>query len=1500
MGIRCWLGFLAACFSIMLFATNGARADDVPSNRQYSPVIFYYGETAYGSASARVHYQNTQKWYLWSDQAAYCASMPVYQTTGWGYLISMSYVPATSPYVGGGLSANMYCVTPQPLPNGAIPMWFTYGFFWLCPEGYTRDYGHPNEHPRACYYDPPPPPVDPDQTPGIPDSPDATPPEPDIEAPAEPAPPEPLPLLPSPDSDQPMPGSDGGSGGSSTSCDGTVGDPINTAHGNKFDVITDYAVAGQSPLRFIRYYDSKMPASGRMGANWRHHYERHIETVSGTQVKLRRQDGKAYAFTLADGQWLTTGNVALRLQSSASGAGWHVTTAQGDTEYYDANGRLTQITARNGMSQSLAYANDGTLASVTDNHGRQLRFGHDTEGRLVTVTDPANHVYRYTYDVSGNLSTRQTPDGRTVTYLYENPSFPHALTGVVDGNGIRIDTTRYDSNGRAYSSETGNGADKLTIAYGENDAPSVTDASNVTHGYSYVLLQGVLKTTGMTRSCPTCGTVARHFERDAHGNIVSRTDYNGIRTTYQYDPVRHLEISRTEAAGTAEQRTVTTEWHLTLTVPVKITEPGRVTAMHYDSSGNMTTLSVTDASTQEVRTWSYAYGDFGLLASRTLPAGERIDYAYDANGWLTTATTSTGRVTRYADHDANGRVGKITYSSGKAVTFAYDEVGRVLARSETVVDSSRESANWLQQLLGWLLQLFGLGSPAVDAVGESGMAQTHYAYDASGLLTDITLPDGATLHYEYDASYRLILLRDALGNTVRIIRDPYGKPMETRVTDGAGTLARLVQRSHDALGRLAAVQGSNGQQLTQLYDEEGYLREQVNALGQRQSRQRDALYRTTALTDADSQTTGLEFDALDHLAAVTDARGNRTVYGRNAFGEAVTEQSPDRGTLVRGYEQGRLMQSTDARGITHSFAYDADGRLVRQAGPRATATYGYDEGEFGQGRLTSIDDPSGSTRYRYNSQGLVTEKTSLVHGTRLRVSYGYTLGGQLKEVVTPGQQRLQYRYDSAGRLSDVRVNGQPFLGQFQFGASGITGWTWANGDQRHEVRDLDGRITQITSGNALARSYGYDLANRLTSLQDSKAGINDLYSYDATGRLIRQQGAATTISYQYDAVGNRTQKQSQQGNSTTTTGYVHDPLSNRLLSETTGNKTTSYTYLPSGQISRAGTATYSYNDEGRLTEAKGSKTVRSRYNALGQRVRKQGSDTLLFAYDEAGRLLGEYLPGGLVVREYIWLGNRLVGLLSAQFPGVVLQVHTDHLGTPRAVSQNRTVLWRWEGEAFGNSQPNEQVAGLLRKLTLPLRFPGQYYDGETGLYYNYFRDYSPATGRYVQSDPIGLRGGVNTFGYAYASPLMGTDPLGLDTYSFAFGGNSTAGKGYGGQAGTFITTGGAAGDIDVGAFVTDSETVGMGGGIGFGFDYWTGGRETFDGQAVTNTLCVFGLCGSSHQDQSGNYIGWGVSIGGDSGGGTVPGGSFTHSNDTTRSVTARDLAERLRNWLGCD
>jgi RHS repeat-associated protein len=264
---------------------------------------------------------------------------------------------------------------------------------------------------------------------------------------------------------------------------------------------------------------------------------------------------------------------------------------------------------------------------------------------------------------------------------------------------------------------------------------------------------------------------------------------------------------------------------------------------------------------------------------------------------------------------------------------------------------------------------------------------------------------------------------------------------------------------------------------------------------------------------------------------------------------------------------------------------------------------------------------------------------------------------------------------------------------------------------------------------------------------------------------------------------------------------ITSPAARRLRTGTQRRRGTSR--HAAGHLTSEGTfAAHTYDAAGRRTGTTDNGVTWSyAYNALGQRLKKASpSSVRLFAYDEAGRLLGEYDAAGKLVQEIVWLDDIPVASLrlpagASSGPAEVFYIHADHLNTPRRISRptDNMVMWQWEPEPFGHALPNENPAGA-GPFVFNLRFPGQYFDAESGLFYNYFRDYDPSTGRYVQSDPIGLAGGINTYTYVGGNPISFIDPSGL---------NPAAGATLGGMVGG-----------PVGAVV--------GGVIGLGVGLWIG------------------------------------------------------------------------------
>jgi len=319
--------------------------------------------------------------------------------------------------------------------------------------------------------------------------------------------------------------------------------------------------------------------------------------------------------------------------------------------------------------------------------------------------------------------------------------------------------------------------------------------------------------------------------------------------------------------------------------------------------------------------------------------------------------------------------------------------------------------------------------------------------------------------------------------------------------------------------------------------------------------------------------------------------------------------------------------------------------------------------------------------------------------------------------------------------------------------------------------DLDYRASEVsdkTSGSMslMDLAYGHDAANDVKTIADNVTAANDqTLGYDVLNRLTTGTGNYTSYVWGYDKVGNLTSLKI----GTTTTNYGYASGTNRLSSigstSVATNANGNVTSIPPANGTAA--ATFGYNVANRLNSVTGTALAISNivYDGFGQRFSKQdpGSNPNLYSYDLSGHLLEENDNGS--VTDYIYLNGQPLGIfVPGGTTGTLYYVHNDRLGTPQLVT-NSAQASAWSTTYLPYGTTGTIVSGITQNL----RFPGQYSDVETGFYYNLYRDYMPNLGRYLESDPVGLEGGVNSYAYVWARPESLADPSGLCPTTCSYG-----------------------------------------------------------------------------------------------------------------------------------
>ena len=1070
-----------------------------------------------------------------------------------------------------------------------------------------------------------------------------------------------------------------------------LGNPINPGTGVacKVEDSVDYVgtANGQTLDRLKRTYSSLATSAppGSFGRIWRHSFDRRIQWQGSNTVLAVRHDGRILFFELVNNAWTPDADVSDRLVRLVDGGGnhlgWEYVNADSDEhEIYDTSGRLLKVSTRSGLTQTLAYSDGtatpprggviegtttalpaGSLLRAIGPYGRELGFSYDQKLRTSQVTDSAGGITRYTYNADGMLSSATFPDGAVRTYLYNEPantagrSLPTALTGITDENGARFATYKYDSSGRAISTEHAGGVERVTLTYGTNTTAEI-DAIGTQRTYAFQSTVGVAKNTALTQPDGSDGGSAGNATTyDANGNVASRTDFNGNRTNYAYDPARNVETSRTEglAAGggvTPQTRTITTEWHPTFRLPTRIAEPLRITTDVYDTEGTQcgargglcsrSIQATTDATGAQglsgtpsgaPRTWTYTYNANGSPLTIKGPRTDVSDvttYTYytdnDADagkrGNVATITNAAGHLTSITAYNAYGQPTTIIDANGMTITLAYDARQRLTSRN-------------------------------------SGGEITTYAYDSVGQLTKVRLPDGSFLSYTYDAAHRLTGMQDNLGNSVTYTLDVMGNRTLEQVFDPANALAQQRSRVYNNLNRLFRELGAQNQTTTYTYDNQGNVVSVKDPLNNITANQYDALNRLKQVTDPNLGVTQYAYNGLDALTQVSDPRSLVTGYTVDGLGNLTQQSSQDTGTAVNTYDAaGNLLTQTDAKGQVTAYAYDALNRVTLITfNDGSKQTYAYDQGANAKGRLSSITETNAASAvtnqiaYAYDVHGRVTSETRTVGGVQYLLAYAYDSAGRLTGLTYPSGRTVTYAFDPLGRVNQVTTTKdsqshvvvssvlyQPF--------GGVKGYTLGNSQVYSRSLDLDGRISSYTLGPQ-SFGLGYDAASRIQFISEFANPANaNTYDYDGLDRLTQAVTPSTPYAYSYDAVGNRMSRSA--GTSTDT--YAYSSSSNRIASIQTSSGPRSFVFDANGSTTADGQNTYAYDPRGRMVQATSSLGATAyQVNALGQRVRKTNSlgDTV-FHYDARGRLIAETDPAGALGRELIYLGDIPVAVVQ--------------------------------------------------------------------------------------------------------------------------------------------------------------------------------------------------------------------------------------------------------------
>jgi RHS repeat-associated protein len=722
---------------------------------------------------------------------------------------------------------------------------------------------------------------------------------------------------------------------------------------------------------------------------------------------------------------------------------------------------------------------------------------------------------------------------------------------------------------------------------------------------------------------------------------------------------------------------------------------------------------------------------------------------YDDLGRIIKTTSPVGAIREFV-YDDFGNKCEIKGASGQKTIFKFNHIHQPIEMSDPNGNSWKRKYDSANRLVS-----------SSDPLGRAWL----YEYDPSGNHSKIIDPNGAERHFRYSPEGALIGQTDWQGRWYGYKLDEMGRVTEAEKPDGGVHKVTL-----DALGNPISMVFPDGSLLFMRYDAGGNLSGSSSNGESFQEWTYGPCKRLRKFKDTSGAIQQYEWGSEPwQLNAVVNERGERHSFLYSAIGRIVQETDFSGRTIkYKRNASGDVVGVVSADGALTKIELDPDGRIIKKTAPDGKEkSYSYSP----SGYLLSAENESTAIKYERDELGRIIKESQ----GDVVLERAFDSVGNLLSLKSSMYGKLDFQYDENGDWTRLDLNGAGTL----LSSAGIHGENWRAFDEGAGISqefDKKGQLvgqsvfanperaqsgTQpdetILTGSAKARmQYAYGPAGELRAIKDSERGESK-FRYDDAERLVGVSKNGS-VSEEY-AYGN--------GSAPTLIKMEAKPPSN-------------LEYGPGGKLTRKGEYSFEHDANGRMARKSALQDGKPAqiwtyhwdaedqlisvhrpdgavweytYDALGRRISKKcGKDLVQYVWD-GDNILHE-IQEGRSQRTWIW-DNSTMAPVATIAGGRNYLVLPDHLGSPNSlIESNGEVSRLGPFSAWGERLSEPDVSGC------DLRFPGQWFDSESGLHYNRFRFYDPGTASYLSPDPLGIHGGSGLYEYAW-NPINWIDPFGL-------------------------------------------------------------------------------------------------------------------------------------------